>query len=177
MSNIIELIKHFESLHDGDLKAIGLQPKLCPAGFWTIGYGHVVIDSVTNRPLTWQIAYKDVLKYSLKDEKEASNLLELDLQKYRSNVKGYVNPKVNMTKIEEDALTSFCYNVGVGNFTNSTLLRLLNKGDKLGAAMEFLKWCKAKDPKTGLMITLKGLERRRKSEKYFFETGEFKVFA
>ena len=31
----IDLIKHFEGLHDGDLKKIGLQPKKCPAGIWT----------------------------------------------------------------------------------------------------------------------------------------------
>ena len=31
----ISLIKHFEGLHDGDLKKIGLQPKKCPAGIWT----------------------------------------------------------------------------------------------------------------------------------------------
>lgn len=32
----ISLIKEFESLHDGDLSVIGLQPKQCPAGIWTI---------------------------------------------------------------------------------------------------------------------------------------------
>ena len=31
----INLIKYFESLHDGDLTEIGLQPKMCPAGIWT----------------------------------------------------------------------------------------------------------------------------------------------
>ena len=33
----IDLIKEFESLHDGDLKQVGLQPKMCPAGIWTEG--------------------------------------------------------------------------------------------------------------------------------------------
>lgn len=176
MSKILDLIKHYESLHDGDLKTIGLQPKLCPAGFWTVGYGHVVIETITYRALTWKTPYKDVLKYTLKDESEAVALLDIDLQKYRANVQGNVNPRANMSQREFDAMTSFCYNVGVGNFANSTLLKLFNKGDKLGASMEFLKWCKAKDPKTGQMVTLKGLERRRKSEKYFYETGEFKIF-
>ena len=176
MSNILDLVKHFESLHDGDLKAIGLQPKLCPAGFWTIGYGHVVIDPTTFKALTWKTPYKDVVKFSLTDEAEALALLEIDFNKYRLHVKALVNPAINMTKYEEDALTSFCYNVGVGSLKSSTLLRLLNKGDRKGASLEFLKWCKAKDPKTGAMITLKGLERRRKSEKYFFETGSFKSF-
>jgi len=176
MSGILDLVKHFESLHDGDLKAIGLQPKLCPAGFWTIGYGHVVIDSITHKPLTATTPYKDVLKYTIKDEAEALALLDIDFNKFRLHVKSLVNPSVGMTKNEEDALSSFTYNVGVGSFKSSTLLRLLNKGDRKGASLEFLKWCKAKDSKTGAMITLKGLERRRKSEKYFFETGIFKSF-
>ena len=37
-----EIVKHYESLHDGDLKKIGLQPKLCPAGIWTQGYGRAM---------------------------------------------------------------------------------------------------------------------------------------
>lgn len=37
-----EIVKHYESLHDGDLKQIGLQPKLCPAGIWTQGYGRAM---------------------------------------------------------------------------------------------------------------------------------------
>lgn len=41
--NGIILIKHYESLHDGDLSRIGLQPKMCPAGYWTEGYGHAIL--------------------------------------------------------------------------------------------------------------------------------------
>ena len=44
----IQLIKFFESLHDGDLSKIGLQPKLCPADVVTIGYGHAVKDKNGN---------------------------------------------------------------------------------------------------------------------------------
>ena len=40
----IDLIKKWESLHDGNLKLIGLQPKMCPAGYWTEGYGNVIKD-------------------------------------------------------------------------------------------------------------------------------------
>ena len=44
----INLIKHFEGLHDGDLKEIGLQPKKCPAGIWTQGYGSAMRDKNGN---------------------------------------------------------------------------------------------------------------------------------
>ena len=53
-SNIgIELIKEFESLHDGDLSIIGLQPKMCPAGIWTEGYGHAMRDNKGNFIKGW----------------------------------------------------------------------------------------------------------------------------
>jgi lysozyme len=175
MSNILQLVKNFESLHDGNLKAIGLQPKLCPAGFWTIGYGHVVINPVNNRPMTHTTPYKDVVKFSLKDETEALALLDIDFTKFKSHVLGNVNKNINPLPREIDSMASFAYNVGVGNFTKSTLLRLFNKGDRAGASLEFMKWCKARNPKTGEMIVLKGLERRRKSEQHYFLTGEFKA--
>ena len=40
----VDLIKHFESLHDGDLHKIGLQPKMDSVGIWTCGYGRAMID-------------------------------------------------------------------------------------------------------------------------------------
>jgi lysozyme len=175
MSNILQLVKHFESLHDGNLKEIGLQPKLCPAGFWTIGYGHVLINPVNNRPMTHTTPYKDVVKFSLKDETEALALLDIDFTKFKSHVLANANKNINPLPREIDSMASFAYNVGVGNFTKSTLLRLFNKGDRAGASLEFMKWCKARNPKTGEMIVLKGLERRRKSEQHYFLTGEFKA--
>ena len=41
----LALIKHFETLHDGDLSTIGLQPKMCPAGVWTVGYGRALLGA------------------------------------------------------------------------------------------------------------------------------------
>ena len=51
MEKAIQIIKHYEQLHDGDLKAIGLQPKLCPADVWTVGYGRAIIDPSTGKQL------------------------------------------------------------------------------------------------------------------------------
>lgn len=176
MGNIINLVKHFESLHDGNLKEIGLQPKLCPAGYWTIGYGHVVINPVNNRPFTHTSIAAEVKKYSLKDEAEALALLAVDFKRFQSHVIGNINKNMKPTQHEIDALTSFAYNVGVGNFTSSTLLRLFNKGDRQGAFLEFMKWNKARDRKSGKKVVLKGLDLRRRSEQHYFLTGEFKIF-
>ena len=41
-ANGINLIKEFESLHDGDLSQIGIQPKMDPIGIWTEGYGRAM---------------------------------------------------------------------------------------------------------------------------------------
>ena len=40
----IDLIKHFESLHDGDLTQIGPQQKMDVKGIWTAGWGHAIIN-------------------------------------------------------------------------------------------------------------------------------------
>jgi lysozyme len=46
-SNVgIQLIQEFESLHDGDLTMIGLQPKMDPVGIWTMAIMLCVILKV-----------------------------------------------------------------------------------------------------------------------------------
>lgn len=71
----------------------------------------------------------------------------------------------SLSQAQFDALVSFAYNVGMGRFQRSTLLKRLNAGDKKGAAQEFLKWNEAAGR------ALDGLTRRRKAEFAMF-TGE-----
>lgn len=137
MNSAIEIIKHFEGCK--------LERYICPAGVPTIGYGH-----------TKNVPEKITMK-------EANKLLKQDMQHFYDVVDKYVTRDI--TDNQRDALCSFCYNVGQGNFTRSTLLRLLNKGDILGAANEFPKWRRA-----GGKI-LKGLVRRRKAERELFLKG------
>ncbi len=81
----IKLIKKFESLHDGDLKVIGLQPKLCPAGIWTVGYGRALVNPVTHEFLKGD---KDkALAYSLcpsLTEFQADQILKEDVVRYEN---------------------------------------------------------------------------------------------
>ncbi len=94
-------------------------------------------------------------------EAEASNLLDKQLStNYELTVKRYV--KVDLTQNEYDALVSFTYNVGGGNFAGSTLLRKLNEGDYLAAADQFLRWNKSDGQ------VMRGLTRRRQAEKDLF---------
>lgn len=150
----VEVIKHFE----------GFFPKVykCPAGKWTIGYGH--LTSSHHAPVT---------------EKEAEQLLKEDL------VEAYFDLKRNAPFMVEDediepckamALISWIFNLGVGNFRSSTLLKRLKARKWDEAAQEILRWDKCTNPATGKKETLRGLTRRRKSESHYFQTGEAKVF-
>lgn len=96
---------------------------------------------------------------------------ELDTE-YVAAVKKYV--KVPLYDYEFGAYVSFTYNEGVTKFRNSTLLKKLNAGDYAGACAELSKWDKqgtGKFDKNGkeIMVTLKGLTKRRAEERAICE--------
>lgn len=169
----IDLIKHFESLHDGDLSKIGLQPKLCPAGIWTEGYGHAMMHNgkqlrgVHNKQLAYQLS-------KVKDEPEAEKLLADDLVYFEKIVNKLV--KVQLGQNQFDAVVSFCFNVGEGNFQKSNLLKMLNNNSALVLA-EFGKWNKARNPHNGRLEVLPGLTRRREIEKQLYLLHDEITFA
>ena len=73
----------------------------------------------------------------------------------------------NVSQHQFDALVSFCFNLGVSAYMGSTLRRKLKAGDKLGAAAEFPKWCRA----NGKVVA--GLQRRRNAERAMFLQSGF----
>ena len=145
----IELIKKFEGCV--------LTAYKCPAGIWTIGYGHTTGvkegQTITN--------------------KEAEALLKQDLLTFETYVSNLVTVEINQNQF--DALVSFCYNLGPGNLKTSTLLKLLNNGNFEGAAEQFDRWVYAGGKK------LSGLIKRRAAEKALFlqplNTTRYKVIA
>jgi lysozyme len=139
----IELVRHFEGLF--------LKAYLCPAGVWTIGSGHT---GLTHQDGTVKKGRKITAA-------EADALLLHDMNAFAPSVEKLV--KVPLRQHEFDALVSFHFNTGA--LGKSTLLKKLNQMDKGGASLEFLKWTK------GGGKTLAGLVRRRKSERYLFDTG------
>lgn len=138
----LSLIKEFEGLE--------LEAYADPVGVWTIGYGHT---AAAGPP-----APKKGMKITVQ---QAEALLLNDLVKYENAVRKYV--KVPLNDNQYGALVSFTYNLGPGNFANSTLLRRVNAKDFVGAAREFGKWNKAKGK------ILKGLTRRRAAEAALFK--------
>lgn len=141
--NGIDLIKQFEGFRADAYKD--------QAGVWTIGYGSTF--------------YKDNTKVQKGDsitEPEALELFLDMLKDYENAVSNNVTASLNQN--EFDALVSFVYNVGQGNFAKSTLLRLLNEGkvSRQVVAEEFKKWNKA-----GGKVS-NGLTNRRAAEYNLF---------
>ena len=150
----IQLIKSFEGCHRS--------PYRCPAGLWTIGYGHVLY------PDQARLKTPERALYGIKDEHnrifeydEIDSLLEKDLERFEAGVLRLCPASVD-SQSQFDATVSFAFNLGLGNLQSSTLRMKYNRGDIEGAADEFLKWNKA-----GGKI-LAGLTRRRVAERALF---------
>jgi GH24 family phage-related lysozyme (muramidase) len=138
----LELIKQWEGLR--------LEAYLCPAGVWTIGYGHT------------GPSVKPGLKIT---EADAEALLLSDVERFARAVDTWI--KVKLSNNQRCALISFTFNVGIGALQESTLRKRLNNGeDAVKVAMEELpRWNKG-DGKI-----LEGLVRRRKAEVDLFCRG------
>lgn len=161
VQDAVNLIKHFESLHDGDPGRMGLQPKLCPAGIWTVGWGRALrhpdtkefLRGLEHRELAYQL-------YPSVTIEQAEQWLREDIEEFETHVRRYVT--VPLSDNQLGALVSFVYNIGQNAFARSTLLRKLNSGDYLGAANEFSRWNKANGK------ILNGLIKRRAAERELF---------
>lgn len=149
------LIKHFEGCR--------LTAYLCPAGIPTIGWGH------TGKDVT--LAHVG-LKVTI-TQAEADALFVADVRKFERGVDRLVT-NLSLLPHQWGALVSFAFNVGLDEdgdgkaegLGDSTLLKLVNKGDMIAAAKEFPKWVHA-----GGKVS-EGLQRRRAAERFYFETGK-----
>lgn len=133
----VDLIKRFEGCR--------LQAYRCPAGVWTIGFGHTGTDVTEGQRITAE---------------EADRLLREDLAHIERRVRQLVTAP--LTQNQFDAIVSFAYNVGLGALERSTLLKRLNTQDHRAAAAQFGLWTKASGRE------LPGLVRRRRAERDLF---------
>lgn len=136
----LELIRSFEKF----------EPKayLCPAGKWTIGYGHVIRQS------------EPQLRTKTLTRGEAEQLLRADCHTAEIYLSAVLPDWVRPHHF--DALVSFCFNCGIKAFDGSTLRAKLKAGDRLAAQAEFGKWVFAKGRR------LRGLGVRRACEALMF---------
>lgn len=130
----ISLIKEFEGCH--------LKAYKCPAGVWTIGYGHTA-------------GVKEGQVITLE---KALSLLKDDLKKYEKHVKSF-RKKYNWNQNQFDAMVSFAFNVGSINQLTANGTRTIQQ-----ISNKILAYNKAGG------IELDGLTRRRKAEQKLFLT-------
>jgi lysozyme len=137
----LALIKRFEGF-----KAKAYR---CPAGVWTIGYGHT---SMAGAP-----EVKAGMKMS---REEASAILARDVERFAEGVRKAVT--VTLTEQQFSALVSFAYNVGLGAFRSSSVLKAVNGGDLAAVPRRLSLWVKAGGK------VLPGLVKRRAAEAALF---------
>lgn len=132
-TQVIELIKHFEGFRS--------KVYLCPAGYKTIGYGHVLLE-------------KD--KFQEVNSIEAEELLLQDLNKAAISVIN--NISIMLTQGQFDALVSFTFNLGGAALQRSVLRQKINRQEHQEVAKEFMRWVYAGG------VILAGLVKRRALE-------------
>lgn len=135
--------------HEG----LSLKPYLCPARVPTIGYGNTY--------------YSDGKKVTMQDKpitkEQAYELLKIVADKFARQVDAVVT--ANVTQNQFNALVSFAYNIGIGNFQKSTLLRMVNlspQNESIRA--QFMRWNKSGG------VELRGLTNRRTDEANLYFT-------
>lgn len=137
-----ELIKQFEGLR--------LEAYLCPAGIWTIGYGHTSGVS-PNSFITIQEA----------DEYLHRDVAAIEMQLNKLNL--------SLRQCQWDAIVSFVFNVGIGNFKASTLLAKIRINPYDNSIIdEFLRWVYANGK------VMRGLQKRRLTEMKLYFSDKLK---
>ena len=117
---------------------------ICPAGYPTIGYGHLVLEHEQDQFATGIT------------QAEATELLRKDVRIAERAVLRLIS--VPLTDGQFDALVSFTFNLGAGALQRSTLRRKVNRVEHEGVPAELLKWVWAAGKR------LPGLVRRRQAE-------------
>lgn len=146
-----ERVKEFIRQQEG----LRLAAYRCPAGVWTIGYGHTGVDVKPGMVI---------------NPARANELLEGDLGKFEQGLGALIAAHAplaeRLTQGRYDALLSFAYNVGLDAFRGSTLWRKV-KADVNDPTIgdEFGRWVYAKG------VRLPGLVKRRAGEARMWQQG------
>ena len=121
----IDLAKRFEGFERRVKRGIEITavPYICPAGFWTIGYGHLC-DS-KHPPIT---------------ETKAEEYLAHDLQTALAATLRYCPVLATEPERRLAAIVDFTFNLGAGRLLTSTLRRRINQRDWVAAATELRRW-------------------------------------
>ncbi len=134
----MQLIRNFEGFVDHVYKDA--------VGYPTIGIGHLIKAGEVFPEKITEVEANEILAKDLKEAEDAVNKMV----------------KVTLRQNQFDALVSFVFNLGAGNFAGSTLLKMVNASDFNNAAGQFIRWNRAGGK------VLAGLTRRREAEAALF---------
>ena len=142
------------------LAGLGLSAAAVMAGSGTVSYfegkeNKAYVDPVGIVTICYGET-KGVKKGDYKTDEQCLESLASELVEHERGMLKVV--RVPLSTKEQAAYLSFTYNLGVKAFANSTLLKKLNSGDRLGACNELLRWNKANGK------VLNGLTKRRQEE-------------
>jgi lysozyme len=138
----IDLAKRFEGFHRVPQDDPGrAHPYVCPAGYWTIGFGHLC--QADHRPIT---------------AAEAEAYLALDLVTALRATLRYCPVLATEAEGRLAAIVDFTFNLGAGRLQTSTLRRRINQRDWSSAGTELGRWVR------GGGRVLPGLVIRRHAE-------------
>ncbi len=121
----IDLAKRFEGFERKAKRGVEITavPYICPAGFWTIGYGHLCDP-----------------KHPPISEAEAEVYLARDLQTALAATLRYCPVLATETERRIAAIVDFTFNLGAGRLQTSTLRRRINQRDWVAAELELRRW-------------------------------------
>lgn len=175
------IARRSDALLDTDMRVVYTVYKLSPAGLkmlerleglklarypdgagYSIGYGHFIRPGENLTTITMG---------------QARELLENDVRQVEAAVNDLVD--VAITQWQFDALVMLAYNIGTDQdedtiaegLGDSTLLRLLNAGDRAGAAQQFGEWVKVR--RGSQKVIEAGLVARRAKEGALFASGVY----
>lgn len=121
-------------------------------GVWTIGIGHT----------------QGVYEGQIITMAEARGLFYSDMAERAKQVNNVISSAINQNQF--DAICDLVFNIGIGNFRMSTLLKLINKNPKdQNIEAQFMAWNKIKIK--GKLTFSKGLMVRREAEWYLYNKG------
>lgn len=139
----IDLAKRFEGFHRVPKHDSNrAYPYICPAGYWTIGFGHLCQSD--HPPIT---------------EEEGELYLAQDLMTALKATLRYCPVLATESDGRLAAIVDFTFNLGAGRLQTSTLRRRINQRDWAAAANELGRWVR------GGGRVLPGLVVRRGAEK------------
>ena len=130
-----------------EFEGFSAKPYLCSAKVPSIGYGNTYYSD--NKRVT--LLDKEINK------QQAFEMFKVIADRFASKVSNLVKTPLNQNQF--NSCVSLAYNIGMANFMNSTLLKLVNKNhNDILIGLEFKKWNKVNKK------VVAGLTRRRNYE-------------